>query len=195
MTTGNSTTHHSCTSCHCPLVRHRKSGLCRKCYRENSQQNLTTLFWNKVALCLHTTPCQTCCWEWQGRRTNGKWNYGSMTIQSKTYKTHRLAWVLTYGDIEDGLWVLHRCDNPPCVNPAHLFLGTHEDNMRDAVLKGRWKVFRGGEHPNATLTWDMVDHIRVLAAQGMRQGAIASMFHTCEATISRIVRGTRWKKA
>ena len=61
---------------------------------DNSTTDIATLFWNEVALCSHPAPCQTCCWEWQGRHTNNKWNYGRMTIQGKTYPAHRLAWYL-----------------------------------------------------------------------------------------------------
>ena len=161
---------------------------------DNSTTDIATLFWNQVALCSHPAPCQTCCWEWQGRHTNNKWNYGRMTIQGKTYPTHRLAWVLTHGAIEDGLWVLHRCDNPPCVNPAHLFLGTAGDNARDAAYKGRLRILKGGAHPNARLTWEEVERIRTLYAQGTTQATLARMFHACAATVHRIVREKRWIK-
>lgn len=74
------------------------------------------------------------CLEFAGARQG---EYGKISINGKVYKTHRLAWVLSFGDIPEGLLVCHSCDNPPCCNPAHLFLGTVTDNNRDRETKGR----------------------------------------------------------
>jgi hypothetical protein len=74
------------------------------------------------------------CLEWSGGR-RGK--YGVIAAFGGNWGAHRLAWVLTFGPIPDGLQVLHRCDNPPCVNPYHLFLGTNGENINDRVAKGR----------------------------------------------------------
>lgn len=74
------------------------------------------------------------CMEWKGSRANG---YGQKHINGKRHKTHRLAWAWANGPIPDGMLVLHSCDNPPCCNPNHLFLGTQSDNMRDCANKGR----------------------------------------------------------
>lgn len=77
----------------------------------------------------------TPCVEWTKRRD--KDGYGRVGRNGKSYRAHRLAWEEEHGPIPDGMMVLHRCDNPPCVNVEHLFLGTALDNMRDMVAKGR----------------------------------------------------------
>lgn len=76
------------------------------------------------------------CWEWQGSRLPH--GYGHLTIPGRGVPyAHRISWELTHGEIPDGLWVLHHCDNPPCVRPDHLFLGTAQDNVDDSIRKGR----------------------------------------------------------
>jgi hypothetical protein len=75
------------------------------------------------------------CWLWDaGRDQKG---YGSIWIDGGARRVHRVAWLIWWGPIPDGAWVLHRCDNPPCFNPRHLWLGGNTDNQRDSSLKGR----------------------------------------------------------
>lgn len=76
------------------------------------------------------------CWEWQAGRSS-VWGYGSARVAGRTVPAHRLSWQLTYGDIPAGMVVCHACDNPPCVRPSHLFLGTQRDNIQDSLAKGR----------------------------------------------------------
>jgi len=75
------------------------------------------------------------CWGWVGSIDH--FGYGQIQHEGKVQPAHRVSWVLARGPIPDGLCVLHRCDNPPCTNPEHLFLGTKKDNMMDAARKGR----------------------------------------------------------
>ena len=79
------------------------------------------------------------CWLWRGAITST--GYGHMKVGEHYEKAHRIAWRFAYGVIPDGLQVCHRCDNPPCVNPDHLFLGTQVDNLRDCYRKGRMPQF------------------------------------------------------
>lgn len=85
-------------------------------------------------LMLHSNVNPNGCIEWIGYNVRG---YGQITVAHKGIQTHRLAWTLSNGPIPEGLLVLHHCDNPPCINPDHLFLGTHQDNMNDMSAKGR----------------------------------------------------------
>lgn len=75
------------------------------------------------------------CWEWTGTRPSNR--YGQIVAHGKKTPAHRVAWMLYRGPIPEGMYVLHKCDNMGCVNPAHLFLGTLSDNMQDMVAKGR----------------------------------------------------------
>ena len=86
-------------------------------------------FWEKVA------KLRSGCWEWTAACSS--YGYGTFFFEGRNQPAHRVSWVLHRGPIPDGLLVCHTCDNPPCVNPAHLFLGTHQDNAEDKVKKGR----------------------------------------------------------
>ena len=109
-------------------------------------------------------------------------------------KTHRVSWMLHHGD-PGALHVLHRCDNPLCVNPAHLWLGTHAANMKDMMRKGRHRTHdqRGTANPRARLTESQVVELRRLYASGqLRQTQLASRFGITQAQVSAIVRRDAW---
>ena len=94
------------------------------------------------------------CWNWTGGRFDNR--YGAVRYGGKSYRVHRVAWMIAGGTIDDGLYVLHRCDNPTCVNPNHLFLGTQDDNMKDMAAKGRAKKIhckRGHEYTPKNTVW------------------------------------------
>lgn len=103
-------------------------------------------------------------------------------------RAHKVAWELVNGPIPDGLCVCHRCDNPRCVEPAHLFLGTQAENIHDSIRKGRYNAF-GRQVLNA----EQVYEIRRLSKAGVRQKDIAARFGIRRHSVSGIVNGHSWK--
>lgn len=99
------------------------------------------------------------CWEYQGKRLKAG-GYGVIGIDGKLVRVHRFMFFEAFGPIPEGLFVCHRCDNPPCCNPEHLFLGTAADNARDMASKGRGRGVEGAENHNNHLTWEQVQDIR-----------------------------------
>lgn len=164
----------------------------------------------------------TGCWLWAGScDTPG---YGQCRVAGRSLGAHRAAWAFAHGPIPAGLWVLHRCDTPACCNPAHLFLGTSLDNVRDRDAKGRTargsrngtqthperraRGERNGTHTQPTrrprgerngrarLTADQVAQIRAQCAAGVVTGAdLARAYGVSRTSIRRITRGDNWQEA
>ena len=130
------------------------------------------------------------CWIWISADTEG---YGDFYFHPTFERAHRASWMLYRGEIPAGIFVLHKCDNPSCVNPNHLFLGTNDDNMKDMVRKGRQKSIRGSQHKNAKVTEDNVIEMRKLSASGMSQYKIAEMFGIGKSMANYICNRTSWK--
>lgn len=133
---------------------------------------------------------KTGCLEWQLCRN--KDGYGRVMSQ-QTNSAHRLAYLLTKGSIPPGMCVCHSCDNRACVEPQHLHLGTHDDNMRDMVVRGRHVPKPGVLNGQSKLNDQTVVEIRRHHREGASQSALAKQFGVCQATISYVVRGVRWK--
>lgn len=116
-------------------------------FRPAKRENVPQDVWTRVDI---REPDE--CWPFLGAR-NAK-GYGQMRVKMRQHPAHRLAYATATGTEPGDLCVLHRCDNPPCCNPAHLFLGTHGDNNRDTAAKGR--TARGELHHKAKLTAEQV---------------------------------------
>lgn len=128
------------------------------------------------------------CWEWTASRTRD--GYGKVKSKQKVYATHRLAYIFTHGSIPDGLCVLHKCDNPVCVNPEHLFLGTHSDNMQDCVRKGR----QGKRSPGPIkLSFDTAEEIRTLFTRGISKHELSRRFDTTCRNVRAVINYECWK--
>lgn len=133
----------------------------------------------------------TPCWLWTGSYNNQ--GYGSVRHRGKTWKSHRLSYLHHCGEIPNNLHVLHKCDNRRCVNPEHLFLGTHSDNMADMKAKKRYKAHAGSENGRAKLSNLDVAGIRLAYQEGVPLKAIASEFGIDSTQASRVALGKQWK--
>lgn len=130
------------------------------------------------------------CWRWFGK-LNAQ-GYGIVQRGGKTLLAHRYAFTITRGEIPDGMNVCHRCDNPPCVNPAHLFLGSHGDNAADKTQKGRQA--RGERHGCSKLRWSDVLAMRA-AWDGTVAGRriLAEQFNVSVSSVEKILAGETWR--
>lgn len=132
------------------------------------------------------------CLEWTGSKA--KDGYGHTRFKGRLYSTHRLMWQWMFGPIPEGLHCLHRCDNPACADPDHLFLGTDADNARDRNEKGRTSRVsrnRGEEHPCAKLSDQQVRSIR-RGKRGVSQRETAREFQISQSLVSLIRLGKAW---
>lgn len=137
------------------------------------------------------------CWLWQGMVNSKGGNYGRFRIGKRMVLAHRASYEIFIGPIPVGKVVCHTCDNPSCVNPNHLWLGTQSQNIKDAVKKNRWiqgnvrGQYKGEKHPNAKLSNTQVIQIKEMIADGWRNCDIAHCFDVNRATISHIRYGKR----
>ena len=139
----------------------------------------------------------TNCWEFTGYKT--KDGYGMIGVFDSVVLTHRASYEVYIGPIPKGMLVCHTCDNPPCFNPDHLFLGTHKDNMKDMQSKGRTGKKYGEENPHSKLTNEQIDEIRkthIATYQGGRGGntvELAEKYGVSRQYIGQIVKN-KWRK-
>jgi hypothetical protein len=134
-------------------------------------------FWSKVNITDFFE-----CWDWLGYRNN--LGYGRLSFKGRMTLAHRLSYTLSVGNIPDGLLCLHRCNNPACCNPAHLYIGTDQDNTNDKVKAHR---------QYAKLSEKQVVEIIRLLKTGATQRDIADRFSTSRANIATINTGLTWK--
>lgn len=178
----------SCPDQHLEETEQAKRSRCRSETPETTSE-LIARFWSYVD---KRGPDE--CWPWHGARSSC--GYGNFKLlDRKNTPSSRLAYYLSSGHWPGELLVCHACDNPPCCNPAHLFLGTTRDNAADMMAKGRW---RGGNNkrtnnPQARLTEEDVAEIRRSIAFGQTNVSIAARYGVTHSLISAIRRGKAWR--
>ncbi len=145
-------------------------------------------FWRYVAI----SPFQEACWPWKGSvfADTGR---GVLRFRGHDELAYRIAWILEYGDIPEGMFVLHSCDWPLCCNPFHLFLGTQTDNMADMRAKGRgfkFPVYAGEGHGRCIISDTQIIEMKHLYDSGhYSQATLAQMFKLGPTQVGRIIRG------
>lgn len=154
--------------------------------RKTSDTEKVERFWSHVAK-------GDGCWQW--RLKPSQKGYGRFAVHGrKTVYAHRFLWQLLYGAIPNGLCICHHCDNPICVRPDHLFIGTHKDNAQDRDKKGRGGDISGFKHPLCKVTTSDVKKIRALAQRTtLTQECIGVLFGVSQQAISRIVIGATYQ--
>lgn len=146
------------------------------------------------------------CWLWRKAVLHpdgyGMWSIRLAKARTVTWRAHRLAWALIHGNIPGDMMVCHRCDNPPCCNPAHLFLGTNTDNVRDMISKGRQNyliakshapLVWGEKHPNAKLTDAAVRSFRSRYRAGEKITPLAAELGMSTTALKAALVGRTWK--
>lgn len=145
-------------------------------------------FWKKI----NVTSNPDDCWNWGNySKTRG---YGRIGVAGKNRFAHRISYEIAFGEIPTGLLVCHRCDNPSCCNPNHLFLGTNGDNNADMMRKGRNAQPKGDQVKHSKLTSQQVRIIReVFAGGGISKAELARQYGVDRSHMCRILKGTNWK--
>lgn len=153
-------------------------------------KTLEQRYWEKVDKNGPTMPHMTTpCWEWMGRRND--YGYGDFNVNNRCAKAHRVGFQLEYGPIPQGLQVCHKCDNPSCQNPDHLFLGTNYDNAQDRELKGRGHDKRGEKNGRAKLIRSQI--IEIVNLKGKERIRItAARYGVSYATVNEIQSKKIW---
>lgn len=159
----------------------------------NLTESMLTRFWDKVQIADEDE-----CWLWIGgvdAKKGKKYYYGAFRVTSRNkWRSHRFSYYIHNGSFDTSLEVMHICDNTLCVNPKHLQLGTHEDNMKDMAMKKRAVTHKGSKNGSSKLTEDLVKKIRITYNAGnYTQAELAEKHGVSQGLIGSICRRVSWK--
>lgn len=172
-----------CLSCQVELSDPRPKR-CKKCFLKIWERPLKERFEKYVN---KTLPC----WIWEGSKDSH--GYGHIKDNKKLKISSRVSWELYRGKIPKNMFVCHTCDNPSCVNPEHLWIGSHTDNMRDSFSKNRMTRHRGEDNCRSKITMKIANKIRKLYSdKNITQRQIANMFKISNQLVSLIIRNESW---
>lgn len=161
---------------------HKHTSRISREYQKKIRKPLPEEFWERVNI---LGPDE--CWPWIGPKHHS--GYGVFSYKMKKYIPSRMSWELSNGPIPKGICVCHRCDNRPCVNPSHLFLGTRADNARDMYLKGRQSKIRGDAHHRTKITKELAKEIISLySSMGCEVVYIANRFKTTVTNVYKVLK-------
>lgn len=153
---------------------------------EHNEKSLEERFWEKVAV-----KTKEECWEWLAYKTQE--GYGRIKYKDRSLEASRASWMINRGEIPKRMFVLHICDNPACVNPDHLYIGDHLDNMRDKKEKNRCNSPKGSKHFNSKLTEKDVTYIKSIPIGFGDITRLAQKYGVTKHTISAILHNKNWK--
>ncbi len=162
----------------------------RGCVRAYTDEEFLELFNQSYTIIQrsYSTPC----WEWKFYRVQN--GYGQVRFRGKDLGAHKLSWILNRGEIPEGMKVCHHCDNPPCCNPEHLFLGTNKDNSDDAKKKGRLAQLKGSLNGWALMTEEKVTSMRQeWIPYKVSARKLAEKYGLSQTQTERILRNEAWQ--
>lgn len=169
------------------------------------RETLESKFWSKVKKGRSLDDC----WEWTASKFKagyGQLTHGYAEGEHKNLKGHRVSYEIHFGAIPDGMLVCHRCDEPSCANPRHLYLGTWQDNVQDMIVKGRRYDTSGANNGQAKITAKIAEQIRKEYAKNdptfnryqrrkWSQAKLGAKYGITQTVVSNIVNGNYWKNA
>lgn len=169
-----------------------RDGKSRPRKTRRTEQEIIEDFWARVD---RKSPAE--CWEWQGGKNgHGKDSYGVFWARGTRYKAHRFTFEVSCRKLMRGELACHHCDNPSCCNPSHIYAGTHRDNARDCIERGRRNMERGSDRYNARLNEEKVREIRQLYQKrkvgGMGIDRLSEIYGVGRTMIYAIIKRRRW---